>query len=100
MNRRVLVDLVDHVHELLLGAVRRQHELAQAKADLIRALCGTALVGEVVLALPHAHDGERGANALLGKHLNLRNKPFCECLCNGCALHYLLGQRIPLSTRT
>ena len=71
VDRRVLVDLADNVCQPLLRAIRRQDEFAKPQANLLGTLGGTPLVGEVILALPHPHDGERGSHALLSKCLHL-----------------------------
>ena len=74
MDGRVPVHPGDDVHELSLGAVGREDEPAHVDADLRAALLGAPLVGEVVIALAHAHDGKRRRHAARGQGLDAGNE--------------------------
>ncbi len=65
MNSGVGIDVLDGRQQLVLRNIGRKQNAASLNANLLAALEGTALVGQVVLALAHANDGQRRHNTAL-----------------------------------
>ena len=65
VNSGVSIDALDSRQQLILRNIGRQQHATSFDAHLFAAFECTALVGQVVLALAHANDGQRRHNAAL-----------------------------------
>ena len=78
MDGAVAVDAVDHVQQRLLGAVARQLKAHGLHAEPLGAALDAALVGEIALLRPGAHDRQRGRDALLPQRCGFRFQFFFQ----------------------
>ena len=67
MNSGVGIDVLDGRQQLVLRNIGGKQYAASLNANLLAALEGAALVGQVVLALAHTHDGQRRHDALFAQ---------------------------------
>ena len=88
VDRGIVVDAVDHPEELLGAHALGEGEAAHGDADLLAALEGAALVGEVVSALPHPHDGQRRRDSPVGESPRALGGPLGKLRRDGSALEH------------
>jgi hypothetical protein len=78
MDGGVPVHAGDGSHEVGLRAVGGKHDPLDLDADLLAALAGTALIGEVVRTLSHPDDRELGDHALRLERHRAQHQPLGE----------------------
>ena len=86
MNGRVFINLGNGAHQIFLGNICGQKVATAGNANFFTTLESPALIGEVILALAHAHDCQRGHDPQRFQFPRSLDQLGGNCLCDRCAL--------------